>query len=59
MANLKRKVTKHGKHSLSVTLPKQWAELNGIKKNDSISVTLSADNSLVLRKAEVQPNETA
>jgi phosphate uptake regulator len=43
-----RKIMPAGKSSLVVSLPKEWMQLNDVKKGDTVSVGIQRDRSLVI-----------
>ena len=45
---VKRKIMSLGRSSLVVSLPKNWTELNGLKKGDAVSCAIQRDRSLVI-----------
>ena len=45
---LERKIMSAGKSSLVVSLPKEWMQLNELKKGDTVSFSIQRDRSLVI-----------
>jgi len=45
---MERKVMSLGKSSLVISLPKEWMQLNELKKGDSISFSIQGDRSLII-----------
>ncbi len=46
--NLERKIMSLGKSSLVVSLPKEWMQLNELKKGETVSFNIQRDRSLVI-----------
>ncbi len=60
VATLERKIMSLGKSSLVISLPKEWMQLNDLKKGDAISYALQRDRSLVVypgAKRKTAPKE--
>ncbi len=45
---MERKVMSLGKSSLVISLPKEWMQLNDLKKGDAISFSIQGDRSLII-----------
>ena len=45
---MERKVMSLGKSSLVISLPKEWMQINDLKKGDSISFAIQGDRSLII-----------
>ena len=43
-----RKIMSLGKSSLVVSLPKEWMQINDLKKGDAVSFNIQRDRSLVV-----------
>lgn len=57
---MERKIMSLGKSSLVVALPKEWMDTNNLKKGDTVTFYLQANNSLVVQpngNSKIQPKE--
>jgi phosphate uptake regulator len=54
---LERKIMSLGKSSLVVSLPKEWMQLNELKKGDTVSFNIQRDRSLVIYPSAVKKRE--
>ncbi len=54
---MERKIMSLGKSSLVVSLPKDWMELNDLKKGDTVSFNIQRDRSLVIYPSAVKKGE--
>lgn len=53
------KPIKATKYSLTLTLPAIWVKSARVDENTKLSIEIMHNGSLSIKKAEVQPNETA
>ncbi len=54
---MERKIMSLGKSSLVVSLPKNWMQLNDLKKGDSVSFNIQRDRSLVIYPSAFKKSE--
>ena len=54
---MERKIMSLGKSSLVVSLPKDWMQLNDLKKGDSVSFNIQRDRSLVIYPSAFKKSE--
>ncbi len=54
---MERKIMSLGKSSLVISLPKEWMQLNDLKKGDSVSFNIQRDRSLVVYPGALKKSE--
>ena len=54
---MERKIMSLGKSSLVISLPKEWMQLNDLKKGDSVSFNIQRDRSLVVYPSAFKKSE--
>jgi phosphate uptake regulator len=54
---MERKIMSLGKSSMVVSLPKEWMQLNDLKKGDTVSFNIQRDRSLVVYPSAVKKSE--
>jgi phosphate uptake regulator len=54
---MERKIMSLGKSSLVISLPKEWMQLNDLKKGDTISFNIQKDRSLVIYPSSLKRSE--
>ena len=54
---MERKIMSLGKSSLVISLPKDWMQLNDLKKGDSVSFNIQRDRSLVVYPGALKKSE--
>jgi phosphate uptake regulator len=55
---LERKIMSAGKSSLVVSLPKEWMQLNELKKGDTVCFNIQRDRSLVVHPSTIKKGTT-
>jgi phosphate uptake regulator len=54
---MERKIMSLGKSSLVISLPKEWMQLNDLKKGETVSFTIQRDRSLVIYPSALKKTE--
>ena len=54
---MERKIMSLGKSSMVISLPKDWVQINGLKKGDSVSFNIQRDRSLVIYPGALKKSE--
>ena len=54
---MERKIMSLGKSSLVISLPKEWMQLNDLKKGDTVSFNIQRDRSLVIYPSALKKSE--
>jgi antitoxin component of MazEF toxin-antitoxin module len=54
---MERKIMSLGKSSLVISLPKEWMQLNDLKKGDAVSFNIQRDRTLVVHPSAFKKTE--